>query len=99
MLDDSDGTSWKQGFTIANGDEGDLVPEGWMESNGNVRTFPIRGVRGRDVESGRVAATSGLSGVDPKSHIRGGKGEEQISLDTHVLGLELDRRYYAMCRW
>ena len=39
------------------------------------------------------------SGVDPKSHIRGGKGDDQLSLDTHVLGLELDRRYYAMCRW
>ena len=46
---------WKQGFTIANGDGGDLVPEGWMESDGSVRAFPIRGVWGRDVESGRVA--------------------------------------------
>ena len=87
---------WRQGFAVAGGDRGDLAPECLVESYGNVRTFLIRGVRGRDVESGRVAATSG---VDPKSHIRGGKGDSQISLDTHVLGLELDRRYYAMCRW
>ena len=42
---------WKWGFTIANGDGGDLVPEGWMESDGDVRAFPIRGVWGRDVET------------------------------------------------
>ena len=46
---------WKQGCAVAGGDRGDLAPECWVESYGNVRTFPIGGVRGRDVESGRVA--------------------------------------------
>ena len=45
----------RQGFASAGGDRGDLAPECWVESWGNVRTVPIRGVRGRDVESGRVA--------------------------------------------